>query len=201
MTLRLPHILSILAAAAAIVAAVVLAMQYLRSNGDSGRTGVADIGGPFELLDQDGRTRTDADFRGELMLVYFGYTHCPDVCPTALNDIGFALDQLGEAGARVRPIFITLDPARDTPEHLKAYTANFHPRLTGLTGSEAAVAGAAKAYRVYYARSQQGDGEGNYLVDHSSIIFLMGTDGRYITHFSHGTPVGRMAARIRESLP
>ena len=107
------------------------------------------IGGPFALIDQNGKRRTDADFRGKVLLVYFGFTYCPDVCPTDLQEIGLAVDRLGPAGDAVQPIFITVDPPRDTPEHLKEYVAMFHARFVGLTGDAAAIDAAARAYRVY----------------------------------------------------
>ena len=135
------------------------------------------IGGPFALVDHTGKPRTDADFRGKLMLVYFGFTWCPDICPTDLQNIGLALDELGDAADKVQPLFITVDPARDTPEHLRDYVPMFHPRLIGLTGSAAAIHSAAAAYRVYFAQVPlKGD---DYTVDHSSFIYLMGADGKY----------------------
>jgi len=158
--------------------------------------GAAAVGGPFTLVDQTGASRTERDFRGRLMLIYFGYTFCPDVCPTALQVMSVALDQLGEKATQVQPIFITVDPARDTPAHLKSYVANF-PRLIGLTGSAEQVRAAAKAYRVYYQKAGEGK---DYLMDHSSIIFLMDRDGRYLTHFSHTTQSEAMAAAIAKRL-
>lgn len=197
MNIRNLGILSIVTVAACAVA-VVVAVQALRPGG--GPLRAAAVGGPFTLLDQDGRTRSDADFRGRLMLVFFGYTHCPDVCPTALNDMALALDGLGDAAARVQPIFITIDPARDTPARLKSYAANFHPRLIALTGSEDAVAAAARAYRVYRAKAGDADATEDYLMDHSSIVYLMAADGSYLAHFGIGTPPAKMAARIRDHL-
>src|SRR5947209_15926558 len=144
------------------------------------------IGGPFALIDQSGKPRTDKDFRGKLMLVYFGFTYCPDVCPTDLQNIGLALDMLGEAGERIQPLFITVDPARDTPEHLKDYVPMFHPRLIGLTGDAAAIHSAAAAYRAYYAQVPLKDDD--YTVDHSSFVYLMGADGEYLGFFPPGTP-------------
>lgn len=161
--------------------------SFIVSGGAGG--GAADIGGAFELVDQHGKTRTDGGFRGQLMLVFFGYTNCPDVCPIGLQTMTEALGELGEAGHVVRPIFITVDPERDTPERLNEYAANFHPRLVALTGSEAQIARVAKAYRVYFAKAKPKDGthsghtHGDYLMDHSSFIYLMGADGRYLTHF------------------
>lgn len=158
--------------------------------------GVAAVGGPFTLIDQDGATRTDRDFRGKFMLVYFGYTFCPDVCPTALQVMTVALQDLGEKAKQVQPIFISIDPARDKPALLKPYVANF-PRLIGLTGSAAQVRAAAKAYRVYYHKAGEGK---DYLMDHSSIIYLMDRDGRYLAHFSYTMQSGAMAAAIAKYL-
>ena len=162
--------------------------------------GIVKIGGSFTLVDHQGKSRADEDFRGEHLLIYFGYTYCPDVCPTALSDMALVMDALGDEAAKLRPVFITIDPSRDTPERLKPYVANFHPKLVGLTGSETAVAAAAKAYRVYFAKSNTEAGSGEYLMDHTSIIYLMGPDGRYLTHFSHGVTAENMAKRIREKL-
>ncbi len=186
------------AAISAAAVAIFLAAQHWRAGG--GGAGFARIGGPFTLIDQDGRTRTDADFRGRHMLVYFGYTYCPDVCPTALSDMAIALDEIGADATKVRPVFVTVDPARDTPARLKDYVANFHPRLVGLTGSDDAIARAAKAYRVYYAKARDSGSAADYLMDHSSIIYLIGPDGRYVAHFSHGAPAERIVAALRDAL-
>src|ERR687889_279470 len=126
------------------------------------------IGGPFALTDQEGRPRTDADFRGKLMLVYFGFTYCPDVCPTDLQEIGLALDKLGPAGEAVQPLFITLDPERDTQQHLADYVPLFHPGLLGLTGEASAIREAARAYKVYSAKVPTEGGD--YTVDHSAVV-------------------------------
>ena len=161
----------------------------------------APIGGPFELIDHDGRTVTEGNFKGRFFLVYFGYTYCPDICPTALTTMAEALDHLGVEGRNIAPLFVTVDPARDTAEHLKMYVEYFHPRLVGLTGSEEQVAATAKAYRVFYARVEdENDDADDYLMDHTSIIYLMGPDGRYRTHFSHGAAPEIIAERIREVL-
>ncbi len=159
------------------------------------------VGGPFTLVDQDGRTRTEADFRGRSMLVYFGFTYCPDVCPTSLTTVAQALDLLGADGEKIAPLFITVDPERDTPEQLKEYVRHFHARMTGLTGTKEQIAAVAKAYRVYFAKvRQQGAPEDEYTMDHTSITYLMGPDGKFVAHFSHGTEPEAMAARIRRSL-
>jgi cytochrome oxidase Cu insertion factor (SCO1/SenC/PrrC family) len=161
------------------------------------RTGTATIGGSFELVDQTGRTVTDVDFRGKLMLIYFGYTFCPDVCPTELQAVAGTMDALGPDADRVQPIFITVDPERDTVPAMAEYVALFHPRMVGLTGTTEKVAAAARAYRVYYAKAKSKDDESFYTMDHSSFIYLMGTDGRFLEAFGHGTPPDRMAEAIR----
>lgn len=144
-------------------------------------TGTAEVGGPFTLIDQDGTTRTDADFRGRFMLVYFGYSFCPDVCPTTLAMMGSALDKLGPKRARVVPVFVSIDPARDTPDMLKTYLKSFGPDFVGLTGRAHQVAQAANAYRVYYARRELPGG--TYAMDHSGVIYLMGPDGKFVTYY------------------
>ena len=135
------------------------------------------------------------------MLVYFGYTFCPDICPTALTDMGDALGILGEAADKVTPVFITVDPDRDTPEHLKEYLKFFHPRMVGLTGTPEQTAAALKAYKVYAAKAPvEGGDADDYLMDHTSIIYLMGPDGAYKAHFSHGVGTEDMAKGIRKFL-
>jgi protein SCO1 len=138
------------------------------------------VGGPFTLQNGDGQQVTDRDFRGKYMLVYFGYTFCPDVCPTTLSEVADAMDKLGAKADRVQPIFITVDPKRDTPEVVKQYVAAFSPRLVGLTGTPDQVAGVAKEYRVYFAEHRTGPGPNDYAMDHSSVLYLMGPDGRFV---------------------
>jgi protein SCO1/2 len=150
---------------------------FLWLNGD---TGGPAVGGPFTLENSSGQTVTDRTFRGKYMLVYFGYTYCPDVCPTTLNAVADALDRLGTKADALQPIFITVDPERDTPSVMKQYTAAFTPRLIGLTGSVAQIADVAKEYHVYYAKHRTGPGPNDYSMDHSSILYLMGPDGRFI---------------------
>ena len=179
----------------AVTALAAIAAVYAWRGG--GASGIARIGGPFALVDQDGDSRTDMDFRGRYMMIYFGYTFCPDVCPTALSDMIAAVDELGPLAERVQPVFITVDPARDTPETLKRYVPSFHPRLVGLSGSQAQITAAAKAYRVYYAKADDPAAGPDYLMDHSSIIYLMDPEGRYVTHFSHGTGPREIAERLR----
>lgn len=156
------------------------------------------VGGPFALTDHTGRARTEADYRGRLLLVYFGYTSCPDVCRTDLQEVARALDLLGVQGEAVQPLFITLDPARDTAEHLSAYVAAFHPRLVGLTGSAEAIRRAADAYKVFYERTAGDGGDGT--IDHSAFIYLMARDGSYLGFFPPGTRAERMLTIIRPHL-
>ena len=156
------------------------------------------VGGPFTLTDQAGHERSDRDFRGRLMLVYFGFTTCPDVCPTDLQAIGLALDKLGRDADSVQPIFITVDPERDTASHLADYVSLFHPRLIGLTGSSDAIRKVADAYKVYYAKVPLQDAD--YTVDHTAYIYLMDRDGSYLGFFPPGTSADRMVEIIKPRL-
>ena len=167
--------------------------------GRMAEAGAVTIGGPFALTDQHGERRTEKDFEGQFKLIYFGFTHCPDVCPTELQAMTAALESLGSAAERVTPIFITIDPERDTVEQMRAYAAHFHPRLVALTGTEAEIAAVAKAYRIYYARVED-ESASDYMMDHSSIIYLMGPDGRFLTHFGGGTPPEQMAEGMERYL-
>jgi cytochrome oxidase Cu insertion factor (SCO1/SenC/PrrC family) len=155
------------------------------------------VGGPFTLIDHTGRPRPDEDFRGKLILIYFGFTYCPDICPTDLLNVGLALDELGQAADKVQPLFITVDPERDTMEHLKEYLQSFHPKFIGLTGDVSAIKAAADAFKVYYARvsNQQGD---DYTMDHTAFIYLMGADGGYVGFFPPGTSPERIAETVRK---
>jgi cytochrome oxidase Cu insertion factor (SCO1/SenC/PrrC family) len=158
------------------------------------------IGGPFDLIDQNGRRRTDAEFRGKLLILYFGYTYCPDVCPTDLVAISSAIHLLGPAGDNVQPIFITVDPQRDTVEHLRGYVSTFHPRFIGLTGPEHDIRTLALAYKVYYENIAPAHGE-PYAIYHTGFIYLVGRDGKYLGFFPPGTPPNRMVEIIRQHLP
>jgi cytochrome oxidase Cu insertion factor (SCO1/SenC/PrrC family) len=154
------------------------------------------VGGSFTLEDGNGEQVTDRDFRGKYLLVYFGYTFCPDVCPTTLTEAADALDRLGPKAGRLQPLFITVDPKRDTPAVVKQYAAAFSPRLIGLTGSPEQIAQVAKEYRVYYAEHRTGPGPGDYTMDHSSILYLMGPDGRFIAPIRADETGAEMAADI-----
>jgi len=162
-------------------------------------TTAAQVGGPFQLTEHTGRAVTDADYRGKYLLIYFGYTYCPDVCPTELSTMTAALDRLGPLAERIQPMLISIDPARDTPEHLAEYVPLFHPRLIGLTGTPEQTAAVARAYRVYAAKAPGSGGE-DYLMDHSSFVYLMGTDGAFMAVFPGGTSPDKMAADIRKRI-
>ena len=163
-------------------------------------SGAALIGGPFSLVGADGKPVTDRDFRGRYMLIFFGFTHCPDICPAELQVIAQALEQLGDKAKTVVPIFITLDPERDTPEAMANYVKSFGPNFVGLTGSPGAIATAAKAYRVAYAKVENKDSAGDYSVDHSALVYLMDPEGRYVTHFSYGLSADQMAEKLEKLL-
>lgn len=155
------------------------------------------IGGPFRLIDGDGHGVTDQSFRGKAMLVYFGYTHCPDACPTALQDMVTALDKVpADRRDQVQIVFITVDPERDTPAVMKSYVGAFGPGIEGLTGSPGAVAQAAREYRVYYARHEERGGE--YSMDHSGIVYLMDKQGRFVRVFTPDATPDEMAAALRK---
>ncbi|MBV9570894.1 MAG: SCO family protein [Alphaproteobacteria bacterium] len=160
--------------------------------------GIAQVGGPFSLTDQNGAARTDADFRGRWMLIYFGYTNCPDVCPVTLALMSEALKQLGSAADRVVPVFITLDPRHDTPKVMKFYLASFDRRFVGLTGSSGAIAKVASEYRVYSVRRPLSGGA--YAIDHSSVICLMGPDGKFVTAYDGAGAPETIAADMRRRL-
>ncbi|MGE5504775.1 MAG: SCO family protein [Actinomycetota bacterium] len=158
------------------------------------------IGGPFTLAGPDGKTVTDADFAGRYRLMFFGYTFCPDVCPTALSTVAAALDKLSpEQRERLVPIFVTVDPARDTPKVMKDYVAAFHPAIVGLTGTEQQIADVARSFKVYYAKVKGGK-EGEYSMDHSAILYLMGPDGKFVAHFPHGTTADDLAAGLKKHI-
>ena len=161
-------------------------------------SGLPSIGGFFELIDKDGKTWKDTDFKGKPMLVYFGYTYCPDICPAALSHLSQAVETLGGRKV-VQPIFITLDPERDTAVQLRAYAPNFHKDFIMLTGDRQHINKVLKAYRVYAARASNTPDEA-YLLDHSSLIYLMDKKGHYLAHFNHLTPPEEIVARVREIL-
>lgn len=157
------------------------------------------IGGPFALTDQYGRRRSDKDFAGHYMLVYFGYTNCPDICPTTLSVIADAMEKLGGAAQQVVPVFITVDPVRDTPTVLKNYLSAFGPEFVGLTGSARSIAEVAKEYHAYYRAHKPGK-NGMYAVDHSNVIYLMGPQGKFIANYDETWGPDKLAAAIAKRI-
>lgn len=156
--------------------------------------GVA-LGGPFSLTDHTGRAVTDRDFRGKSLLVFFGFTQCPDVCPTELQVVAEVLEKLGPRAGQVAPLFVTVDPERDTPAVLAQYVALFDPRITGLTGTPEQIAQMARAYHVFYAKVTP-PGASTYTMDHSALLYLMGPDGGFRAVFRHGTPAAEIARAV-----
>lgn len=166
-------------------------------------SGEADIGGPFTLVDQTGRTVTEETFAGRPMLIYFGFTYCPDICPTSLQVMAAALDRLTpEQRAEFQPLLITVDPERDTPEALASYVSSpaFPDNLLGLTGSEEQIRDAARAYRVYYRRVDDDGTLAEYTMDHSSLIYLMGREGEFVEVFPHQATPDQIASRLQQFL-
>ena len=190
----IPYIVAV----AAIVAGLLWHAGDLTAGlGRNVESGIAEIGGPFTLIDQNGKTQTAASFHGRFMLVYFGYSFCPDVCPTTLAEMASALDKLGPKRGRIVPVFITIDPERDTPRVLKDYMKSFGADFVGLTGSAAAIAQAAHAYHVYIKKHPL---PGGYAMDHSGVIYLMGPDGRFITYYEETIGPDGLAADLRRRL-
>jgi protein SCO1/2 len=161
------------------------------------------IGGPFELVDQEGATRTDADFRGSYMLIYFGFTYCPDLCPTTLLNISDALEDLRtlapSKAERVVPVFISVDPERDTPDVLRSYAAPFDPRLVALTGTPRALAAVGRTYGVFAAKVPTGE-PGGYVMDHTGFVYLIGPDGKYVQHFESDFSVDDLVEALSEAV-
>lgn len=190
---------------AVMVAMLVLAGRAYMSSDDPGATvgtGVPSIGGPFTLVDHTGKTVTEKDFAGRWMMIYFGFTYCPDVCPTSLSSMADAMDMLNpEQAEKIVPVMISIDPERDTPEYLAEYVVNFHPSMIGLTGTVEQTAAAAKAYRVYFAKEGGSEAGDDYLMAHSSIVYLVDPQGRFHLHFAGVNIDGeRIAERLRELL-
>ena len=195
-------------AAAAIACAIALAPSLRAAPGDdafqkAGERAEAElaahapgIGTDFKLQDPSGRTRTLRDFGGKVVILYFGYTFCPDVCPTDLLEISRALRDLGPRAREVQPLFVTLDPARDTPRALREYAASFHPRLIALRGSEAETRRVAEAFKVLYRKVPRA--RGGYDLEHAAFTFVLDRDGHYATYLPPGTPAGRTAEVLRE---
>ena len=193
----------ILVAAAVIGAATLVFTMTSEEPKVAGALGVSSavpVGGPFVMTDHTGRTVTEDMLKDRFTLIYFGYTFCPDVCPTELQDMAVALDLAGEAAEQVTPVFVTIDPKRDGQEEIAAYVDAFHPRMIGLRGTDAQTTVMAKAYRVFYQPVEQDGDDEYYLVDHSNFIYLMGPDGRNVAVFNGEVTPDVMAKGIRQAV-
>ena len=198
MTARTSHILLILSAF--VTGLVVFTGVFLYASGNFGGagSGASAIGGPFNLVDQNGEPITDADIKGRPFLVFFGYTHCPDICPTTLFDVSEVMHALGKDADRTGALFITVDPERDTPAVMKDYLSSFDPHLRGATGDNAAVDAAEKAYRVYAKKVHTENGD--YSMDHTALVYLMDKQGRFVAPFSLKRRPEDAAAELRRYL-
>lgn len=195
---RVARVLLVLAAFLTGLVAVLGIMLLVAGRNGPMVTQASAVGGPFRLLDQDGRTVTEQDFKGRPTLVFFGFTHCPDICPATLFEVSEVLRALGPDADRVRAAFITVDPERDTPAKLKEYLSSFDPHLTALTGDADAVAAAAKAYKVYWKKVPLEGG--TYTMDHTAIVYLMDKDGKFVAPFSVKRKPQEAAADLRKYL-
>jgi protein SCO1/2 len=198
MKARAAQILLMLAGFLAGVAAIVLVVILVSGRDTMPSAGAAAIGGPFSLVDQNGRTVTDKDLRGHPFLVFFGFTHCPDVCPTSLFEISEVLGKLGPDAQKVSALFVTVDPERDTPGAMKDYLSSFNPHLVGLTGDPATIAAVAKEYRVYVKKVPLDNGD--YTMDHTALVYLMDKEGRFVTPFNLKRTPEDAAADLRRYL-
>lgn len=186
-----------------------LGSQHSQADAAAAASPAGDFGGPFSLTDQNGSRRADTDFRGKYMLIFFGYTSCPDICPTMLAVEAEALDKLGSRAGQIVPIFISVDPKRDTPGKLKSYLSAFDAKppsarsdFVGLTGSDEDIAKAANAYRVYYRAHLDGQTEdgANYSVDHTTEVYLMSPEGKFLAYYSEGISPDEMAADLMKNI-
>ena len=201
-TSRRMLLLALVMGLAAGMAAAVLLLADFGSTGGSreASTGKALIGGPFSLVNAEGARVTEKDFAGKPMLVFFGFTNCPDVCPSGLQIIAAALDQLGDKAKGLTPVFITVDPERDTPEVTGQYVKSFHPSIVGLSGPSDDVAGAIKVYRVYAKKVEDPETPDHYNVDHSAFLYLMDKNGEFVRHFPHSVDADTLAAELAKAL-
>lgn len=182
MTARTSHIMLVLSAFLAGLVIFFAVLLFATGQFRNGGPGASAIGGPFKLIDQDGKPITDQDMKGEPLLVFFGYTHCPDVCPTTLFEISEVLRAMGPDAARVHALYITVDPERDTPAVMKDYLSSFDPNLRGATGDANAVDAAEKAYHVYAKKVPTGNDD--YSMDHTALVYLMDKQGRFVAPFN-----------------
>jgi protein SCO1 len=197
MTSRTSHILIVLSAFCAGLLVFLGVLLYATGQFSGAAPGISAIGGPFKLTDQYGQPITDADLKGKPFLVFFGYTHCPDVCPTTLFDVSEVMRSLGKDADRTKALFVTVDPDRDTPAVLKDYLSSFDPHLIGATGDEAALNKVEKEYRVYAKKVPTGK-DGDYSMDHSAIVYLMDKQGRFVAPFKLDRKPEQAAAELRK---
>jgi len=201
MTTRASHILLIIAAFVTGLTIFLGVFLFATGNlgGGSGAPGASAIGGPFQLIDQDGKTITDQDMKGRPFLVFFGYTHCPDVCPATLFEVSELMRALGKDADRAGALFVTVDPERDTPAAMKDYLSSFDPHVRAATGDRSAIDAAEKAYRVYAKKvpSEKGD---DYSMDHTALVYLMDKQGRFVAPFSLKRTPEAAAAELRKYL-
>ena len=161
-------------------------------------TGTPMIGGSFSLINQDGNIISNETYRGKYVLIFFGYTFCPDICPSTLSNFSSAMDLLGNDAMHVKPVFVSIDPARDSPEALKSYLTHFHKSFDGLTGNLEQIKHIKKIFRIFAVKSQASEpGSNNYLMDHSSISYLLGPDGKFITFFRYGAEAEVIATKLK----
>jgi len=160
----------------------------------------AETGGRFILMDTERKVVTDADFHGKFLLMFFGYTFCPDICPTGMQDVAEVLDLLGKDVADVSAVFVSVDPDRDTPDVIRDYIKNFDDRIIGLTGSKASIDSVTKKYRIVFKKVEDKPGDPDYTIDHTASILLISPDGKYIRRFGFGTPPADIVKTIREYL-
>ncbi len=198
MTARTSQILLIISAFLTGLVVFTGVFLYATGNLGSGSAGASAIGGPFKLIDQDGTPITDADIKGRPFLVFFGYTHCPDICPATLFDVSEVMRALGKDADRAGALFITVDPERDTPAVMKDYLSSFDPHLRGATGDRAAIDAAEKAYRVYAKKVPTTNGD--YSMDHTALVYLMDKQGRFVAPFSLKRRPEDAAADLRRYL-
>ena len=197
MTARTSHIVLVLSAFVGGLVIFLAVFLYVTGQFGSG-PGPSAIGGPFKLIDQDGKPITDADMKGKPFLVFFGYTHCPDICPTALFELSEIMHAMGKDADRLSALFITVDPERDTPAVIKDYLSSFDPHLRGATGDAPAIEQVEKAYRVYAKKVPTKNGD--YSMDHSAVVYLMDKEGRFVAPFNLKRRPAEAADALRKYL-
>jgi protein SCO1/2 len=199
MTARASHIALVLSAFLAGLAIFLGVFLFATGQMGGGAPGPSAIGGPFNLIDQNGKPVTDEDIKGRPSLVFFGYTHCPDVCPTTLFEMSEVMRALGPDAGRINALFITVDPERDTAAAMKDYLSSFDPHLRGATGDQKSIEAVEKGYRVYAKKVPAGTG-GDYSMDHTALVYLMDKQGRFVAPFKLDRKPDEAAAELRRYL-